>query len=160
LIWISGVASQAIPTNSFTSTYRNYKIIISNLTSSVNSAQVRYRFRVAGVDNTSSEYVRLGFAAFSTTLQSESFTETSYYLGNTSSTSTVPSFAFIDLTNPQTTQRTGVSYTVFSAETTTAFSLLGFHILNGSSSAQFDAINIFPSSGNISGTIQVFAYNQ
>jgi len=47
--------SASLPINTFTSTYRNYKVIIDISATTARSA-VKLRFRTAGVDNTTADY--------------------------------------------------------------------------------------------------------
>ena len=152
----SGVASQAAPTNTFTSTYRNYKIILSNMTCSVNNTSYRMRLRIAGVDTTTTTYTRFGTESGTSSLSNNYASSTNWYFGNLSSTATVPSFAIIDLFNPQVATRTQISSQSLGPENNSGYSIIGFQSDTGS---QFDSFNIFADSGNISGTMQIFGYN-
>ena len=150
----SGVASQSAPTNTFTSTYRNYRIIFSNLTTSAGT-NARFRLRSAGSDTTTSSYYRYGSVSTSGSLANAFEGNTSFYLGVASSTSTNNAFAVIDLINPQVVSRTPISYQSWSTGGS-FFNVGGYQ----EDSTQFDSITIFPDSGNISGTMQIFGYNQ
>jgi hypothetical protein len=51
----SAVSSFSLPTNTFTSTYSNYKLLVT-LDSKSASGNLNLRFRVAGTDNTTNNY--------------------------------------------------------------------------------------------------------
>jgi len=153
----SGVANQAAATNTFSSTYRNYKIILSNMTSSVNNNPYRLRLRISGTDTTTTSYYRFGYTSNSGALSNNYAASTNFYFGNLSSTATVTSFAVIDISNPQVATRTQISYQYYGAENNEGGAVTGYQSDTGS---QFDAFNIYADSGNISGTMQIFGYNQ
>jgi hypothetical protein len=153
----SGVASQAAPTNVFTSTYRNYKVLLSNLTSSVSSTELRLRLRISGVDTTTSTYTRYAFNSSATSLTNAPATEASFYIGGPDSTSTNTSFAILEFFNPQVATRTQVKWDLL---TPIGNFYVGAAGLQTDAGSQFDSFNIFPASGTISGQMQIFGYNQ
>jgi lysylphosphatidylglycerol synthetase-like protein (DUF2156 family) len=153
----SAVSSQAAPNNTFTSAFRNYRILLSNLTSSVNGTELRLRLRTSGTDTTTSSYYRYAFAATSGSLINSYALEASWFMSALDFTATVPSAVSIDLFNPQVATRTQIHYQMFSANTNLFLGASGFQVDTGS---QFDSINIFPASGTISGQMQIFGYNQ
>jgi hypothetical protein len=151
----SGVASQTAPASTFTSTYRNYRIIFSNLTTSVNATNLRLRLRASGSDTTSNTYYRFGTidgppGNFGTGYEQN----TSWFAGNNSSSSV--SFITIDLINPQLATRTGIDMHYLSPGNNLFFMVAGYQ----SDTTQFDSFNLYPDTGNVSGTMQIFAYNQ
>ena len=146
----SGVASQASPTNTFTSTYRNYRIILSNLTSTVADTEFRLRLRAAGTDTTTSTYQRYGISGATASPS----TETSFFLSLLSTTATNQMFTIMDFFNPQKATRTQTQY--FSMTTSSNFQAAAFQQDN----TVFDAVNVYPASGNISGQMQIFGYNE
>jgi len=83
LVYITGatfsaVTSFSLPTNTFTSTYRNYKIIVK-VTDTVSAANITMRARIAGADRTT-RYYQMSPAA-----QSNSGTASNVGEGNASS---------------------------------------------------------------------------
>jgi hypothetical protein len=153
----SGVAAQAVPNGTFTSEFRNYKIIISNFTSTNDGVDTRLRLRISGTDTTTTTYFRRALQASSSSLVNSAESSTGFYIGNTSSTTTVPSIISIELFNPQVATRTQIAFQMFSGQNDSYFAGSGFQ---QDTASQFDAFNIFGSSGNIAGQIQVFGYRQ
>ena len=151
----SAVASQALPASTFTSTYRNYRIILSNITSSVDAAPFRMRYRASGSDTTSNTYFRYGSSSTSGSLTNYYEQNTSYYIANLSNQSAIPLFTVIDLSSIQTATRTMIAYYGLSPQNGSMFYAGG----QQTDSTQFDSLNFFPDSGNISGTISVYGVN-
>jgi hypothetical protein len=157
----SAVASVSLPANTFTSTYDNYKIIVSNVTSSVGSSQdFSMRLRKAGTDNTSAIYYRQFLTSTNTTvIAGKNTAATTMFIGEIISTGFQ---AFdINIFNPQiATSKTAFTWNATGATTATVANLFaaGTHDLN--SSADFDSVTIACSSGNMTGTIYAYAYNK
>jgi hypothetical protein len=160
-VTFSGVSSVSLPTGTFTSTYDNYKIIISNVTSSVGSSQdISMRLRKAGTDNTSAIYYRQFLTSSNTTvIAGKNTAATTMFIGQIINTG-FQSFS-IEIFNPQiATSKTAFLWNGMDAPTTSPsnFFASGTHDLN--SSADFDSVTIACSSGNMTGTIYAYAYNK
>jgi hypothetical protein len=157
---ISFSAVTSLSLNSvFTSAYNNYKVIVAGLTGSV-VTQTFGRWRVSGTDTAANYdnaafYVKNGATSgvagvTGATLSSFGFA----YHYNSSGYRTTS--AILDVYGPQLAQSTTATYQSANYDSS-------FFSLNGatyhSPSTQFDGLTIFPGSGNITGTIQVFGYN-
>jgi hypothetical protein len=96
----SGVSTISLPTSTFTSTYDSYKIIWDASTcTSAPSAAVRFRFRLAGTDNTTAgSYNHTGFIA----------TESALSLNNDSST-----HSFVSSFQSSTPERFAITIELF-----------------------------------------------
>jgi hypothetical protein len=137
--------------NVFSSAYNNYKIFLRVSGSSVNGTDINMRTRAGGVDFSSNLYLRAV-----------------YYLGITSNTS-LQGFPnqtsnFTSIANTSDLLGVGAEVTVFSPflsdetviKSTSSGSLVyeTSAIINASNS--FDGFTIYPSSGNMTGTLRVY----
>jgi len=150
----SAVASQSVNTV-FSSTYQNYVVQI-NLDSVSATGYQQLRMRVAGADDSTSNYFWSGIynSSSGTTPTGEGGgTATSFTYGYMESTAT--GTATFDFANPFATKKT--TYTnLFSRATGVGNSL--FYTNGGAFNAttSFTGFTIFPASGNITGTIRVY----
>jgi hypothetical protein len=140
--------------NCFTSTYGNYKVMISGLTSSVDDVRIDLRFRVSGTDNTASDYYDQEFYANGTSLTGSRQSAQTYIRFGYSQIAG-PNHISAEFMNPQAASRTSI----------TAMTLLGsggpklivssqMHL----GATSFDGFSVFPASGTFSGTIRVYGY--
>lgn len=138
----------------FTSKYKNYKIVLSNIVDS-SDITAKMRFRSTGVDNTTGNYFynSLGYAnatQFNLTASNTDHLEFSVWSAHASGGS-----AELLITNPYTSlskQMIGSSRGSYATNTT--------HAVGGAfnGSALFDGITIY-SGTNISGEISVYGFN-
>jgi hypothetical protein len=156
----SAVSSQSI-NSVFSSTYDNYRII-TNLDTSATSISCRFRLRVSGSDNSSSNYVHDainpgggGTASITTTGASP---ETSWQLvasgGLTSASS-------MDIYYPFATDNTGFTYNSFyvdssSGTTTDHRAIFKAGVVTVTTS--YDGFTFFPDSGTMTGVVSVYGY--
>ena len=139
----------------FTSDYTNYKVILDNLTSTGN-VNIDIRLRANTTDETSSNYVRQGLAATSTTVSAARVIATSYSIGSCSGIDN--SSILIELTNPQTTDRTHIySQNMFLESGVGAHykSFYGYVDLL----TQYNGFTIL-TSANFAGTMSVYGYKK
>ena len=101
----SGVASVSLPANTFTSTYDNYRLVIT-LTSTV-TTDLRWRGRTSGSDNTVSSYVFQILEAYSTSVGAARTTGANYGYAGYSESGNTNSY-ILDVVNPFATQPTGI----------------------------------------------------
>jgi hypothetical protein len=150
----SGVTSISLAADTFTSTYTNYKIIISELFGATGGNGVSFRLRKAGVDNTTaSSYRRRGYAA-GATLALTGGDDTSYFLTIVNSGSTAPTSGFLDLFQPKKNNQTSIQATFFSEATESTYAGAGRHTVVDT----FDSMTIF-CAVNLTGTVSVYGYN-
>lgn len=141
--------------NVFSSTYKNYQIIIGDFTTSINSSAIRMRLRVSGSDNATGSYYQAGAASYSASpVAYLGSGATSFGIGD-SSTSKFYS-ANILITNPFIASETSGSQIISGYSGAVAW--VSTNLLHNGI-VSFDGLSIYPSSGTMTGSIQVFGYN-
>jgi hypothetical protein len=150
----SAAASASLPTNSFSATYKNYKVIYQ--LSAVSGANaLRIRFRAAGSDNTASNY---DFAEYgrqygaATAIVNESTGADNLYLVNSISYSALS----IDVLTPQATAQT-IMFSSVNGNNTTADGAFQYNA-RFTATTSFDAMTLYVSAGTITGTFRVYGY--
>ena len=150
----SASATASLPTNSFSSTYKNYKVIYQ--LSAVSGANAfRMRFRAAGADNTASNY---DFAEYgrrygaATAIVNESVAADNLFLGNSISYSALS----IDVLTPQATAQT-IMFSSVNGNDTTADGAFQFNA-RFTATTSFDSMTLYVSAGTITGTYRVYGY--
>jgi hypothetical protein len=149
-------AASSVSLNScFTSTYDNYKVVISYTMSADSTLQLR--MRAAGADNSAGTYggfcraYSLGGGAQSD-LWAQVTTQTSVRIGDGSSGKCRTSF---EMMNPAIAENTFFANgSQYDPNNTDAGIWYGAH----TTATAFDGLTIFPASGTITGTIRVYAY--
>jgi len=156
LVCVSGVASVSAPANTFSATYKNY-LVTCNV-SGTSATVLRLKLRVGGVDTTATSYF---WAAVRSSYASGTYAG---FSGNG-----LAYYELSDLTNSATNvfDNTFSFMRPFDAVTTNIFHQArgdanGAHYGSGvfSATTSFDSFSIFPAAGNITGTLQVYGYNQ
>ena len=151
----SAVSSVSLPNSTFTSTYRNYRIVlqISNVASTTAST---IRLRASGSDNTTSNYrsVIIGLSDSNVTNNSTS-QGTSSWLGIGANTNTAAAMT-VDVMAPQVTQQTQLFGVI-------AYSNSGYGHIGGLLSGNFIATTSFDAlsfifAGNTDGIYRVYGY--
>jgi len=150
----SAVSSQQV-NNVFSATYKNYRAVI-NIDSASASTFLRYRFNTSGTDNTNNNYVG--------TLVSAQWTGTVFTNDNLG-TSTVGTLGYlatsaqssmtVDIFNPFGAFNSGVSSLGFRGDSFGTWASGWF-----STTTSFTGFTLLPSSGTITGQIQIFGVNQ
>jgi hypothetical protein len=149
----TGVASVSL-NNVFTSTYKNYRVLIFCNTSTTSS--IRIRMRAAGSDNTASSYFSNQFGR-NADGASVSITENSGTSGlMTRSVGASDNFAMqLDVRNPQLAKKTIWSGNTYNDQA--ADQMQGGFVHTPLTA--FDGFTLFPSAGNVNDVeIQVFGY--
>jgi len=139
----------------FSSTYANYKIIISHY----GSAGTTFAFQMISATNTvdnGGNYFGYGLAYNAGTTDIGGAGTTSQRCGGHSSVSTILCETVIDMANPNIAARTQANIHAFDANGP-AVLLLGTQV---ATSTQYTGIQIVPASGTITGTIRVYGYRQ
>jgi hypothetical protein len=149
----SGVTSVSLPANTFTATYRNYRIIF-RATQNTSTGDLTVRLRAAGVDlatGYTNGGIMTGISNNNTRIGS--FGNTSWSIvqcsaGNIFGMTT-------DLLGPQVTNQTLGFYNAFS---TSAGDLKTIGIQVGDSNS-YDSLSFITSAGTITGTVETYGYN-
>jgi hypothetical protein len=159
LVFITGatfstVSSFSLPTDTFTATYRNYRMFLEITASSANAANA-IRFRTAGTDNSGTGYrvMNTGITPNGTANNVTGDNQTSIGLG-----SGVFCGSF-DVLQPQI----NAAYTTVAGAFIQAnASTLAGQTLSSTSvtSASFDSLSVIAASGTISGLYRIYAYSE
>ena len=150
----SAVASVSLPTNSFSATYKNYRVIFDIQSSSVNAA-LTVRKRIAGTDTTGATYNSGGFIAPNTgaTSQIQSTGATSWATGI--SVNLGPAVHLIlDVIQPLFVG--GDAITVTGDISPAAWALI--LAWGGTSTTAYDSLSFLMASGNMTGSVRVYGY--
>jgi hypothetical protein len=156
----SGVSSQALPASTFSATYTNYRIIC-NIRSSSTNGTLYLKMRAASTDSSASYYQGAPLYISTGTLSNlnQNNASTGFYVGEFYSAGANLSWFAMDLQAPAVAVPTmhGFTFTFIDA---------GGGYRGGAGGGQhlvstaYDSANLIASAGNITGTIQVFGYNQ
>jgi hypothetical protein len=152
----AGVTSQSI-NDVFTATYANY-FINFEITQNTSNANIGFRFRVGGADNSTSNYLYT-----ITGLNTASSADNIVASGQTTSLftkgfATGVVAANMNFFGPQLSKTTAIT----SASYGTSTSGQGAHFTGAglfNASTQFDGITFITSAGTMTGTIRVYGYN-
>jgi hypothetical protein len=152
----SGATTVSLPTNTFTSTYSNYRIIFSSV---LTSSTLTMRYRTAGTDNTASSYIyaRNGFDGTATLNVGASFT-TSNNIAYGWDTASNHTWVF-DVYRPQETAFTNITWAGHSAPASYGGvgATTGYGVFQATTS--FDALTFISSvASNLTGTYRVYGY--
>jgi len=143
----------------FTTTYRNYRVVLTNVQVAIGGHAIRLNFRAGGTTNASGNYkyafrgLRTTGASGDTSLNSSTFTEIGIYIGYPGADL---GGATIDITQPQVAGTTFGFCNAVGYEGAYQFRQGGFvH----DSSSQFDGFRLTLSSGaNLTCVYQVYGY--
>lgn len=151
----SGASTFSI-NNVFTSTYKNYKVIIDNLEGSA-VAGIWLRVRANGTDLTSSNYQYQWIRVSSTTFTGFRGSDTQGRLSSTGSSGDKSSIVF-DILNPQVSTWTNIiSQALFTWTGTGASSESSTVLINNTN--QYDGFTIYPDGGTFTtGNIKIYGY--
>jgi hypothetical protein len=148
----SGVSSQAIPANTFSATYDNYKFILNCTQSTTVALFLRMR---TGSTNTATGYAQAGWsykADSATAVFANSADRAEMALGDGD---TAEQMYVGEIQKPFLTSNTGIHHQGMASYQNKG--VINSCILKNSTS--YDAIFIYPGSGTITGTIKMFGYN-
>lgn len=152
---VSFTSASAVSLNgTFSSTYTNYKLMISGTASGTTGDDLNLRLRASGSDNSTNNYnnyryIRAASAANSFNLQT---------IAKIGFHGELAWSARVDLFNPQTTDRTIIISESPHFSSGNSASSWNETIFNGTT--QFDGFTIFPEAGNFTGTIAVYGYRK
>jgi len=152
----SAVSSISIPANTFSATYRNYRVVFSSDSSTAGHIQIRWR--AAGSDNTTSNYysgywyTNIATGATGTDVAgaaSNIMSKMGY--SNAAGVLTM----FYDVFNPFETKATGIS--ALQSRNDAVINSVGGYF---QATTSFDSMTFIPSAGTTTGSVSVYGYNQ
>jgi hypothetical protein len=139
----------------FTSAYANYRIMFTGFGST--SLSLLSRLSVSGTPSSASSYNRQQLVATSTTVAGlRETSQTSWNIANNLSTAGGDNFS-MDIFNPQATANTSFNVLSLSTASSSYWQSVGGYF---NATTSFDGIQFLPSTGNFSGIISVYGYNQ
>ena len=157
---LSAVSSISV-NDVFSATYNTYKIVVNYIGSNSNGYDTKFRFRVAGADNTTSNYKNSGYGIADVAsnnmykLQSDG-SISNFNIGSVSSNSRV--YIIYDIMNPFRTEKTTMSGSWSYLENDGRF----FHNNNGgifNATTSFTGFTLFVNANNITGEVSTYGYN-
>jgi hypothetical protein len=148
----NGVSSVSL-NNVFSSTYKNYRVVINWLEGSVNTATVSLRLRASGTDNTGAfAYQPRGWKITGGTLAGFGTAGSSIPLNVISGADPI---TIMDVTLPFVTRQTNFIIDSFEGNNNDAWGFGATH----TQAVAYDGFTVFPSSGTFTGgTIYVYGY--
>lgn len=142
--------------NCFTSTYRNYKIVINIDSASSSASNLAIRMRVSGADN-SSNYYYFGIEPNSGSGTMYTTAGNGVNIGAVAYQGENGTDVSIDIYSPALAQKT--HYTTSYATSTPTYILIGGTYGGTHNVATaYDGFTLIPNGGNITGTIRVYGY--
>jgi len=152
----------SLPTSTFTSTYRNYRILFS-LTALTADADITLRMRASGTDNTTSNYFTMftGINSAGSAVSNTNTVASSFTFGESDSAfAGLYKFSF-DVLQPQVAQATvlqgNLSY--YTKTTVAAVAVNGSSWFNDTT--QFDSLTVISSvASSMSGVYRVYGYSE
>ena len=157
---IPAVSTFSLPTNTFTATYRNYKLVIT-LSATSGSPLLTMRLRAAGADNAGTDYT-YGFTGSkndAAILTHAALNATSMHAGEANSTSLGYS-ATLDIIEPQLALRTNISGILNWVDDGDTFIVFQSGGCRFKLTTVFDSITLIASTGTMTGTYRVYGYTE
>lgn len=154
---VSFTSASAISLNGcFSSTYQNYRIILTLTAKSVTD-ELWMRLRSSGTDSTGTNYNLAGYYAGTPAVGNGSLsTQTKWTFYGVNSAAAGRNVFPIDIANPFLTQETtGAASTA--SQGTTGFYWQGLAFLHDAGTS-YDGFTFLPQTGTITGTIRVYGY--
>ena len=151
----SAVSAVNLPLNSFTASYRNYKLLIT-IDSSSADVEMYYRMRLAGTDASGANYFGSGYQSVYTGSVGQDFSDNGTTAGTLGEVSGQGSFMDITFVNPNQALRTQFFSNCHVCSSVKEIFAGGMH---GVTTA-YDAISFYPVSGTITGRYQLFGVNE
>ena len=154
---ISGVASQSI-SDVFSTTYDNYRIVLSDLTAGTGTPDLNFRFRVSGADNTTSNYNNQKFYIFSSSGLETATAQTAFSLTTFSEVGNMS----LDIINPFATKKTAMTglVNVYQANVGVVTYVTRFVGCDFDATTSFTGFTLYPTASTITGTVSVYGYNK
>jgi len=153
-VTFSAVSSVSLPADSFTTTYDNYRVLF-HLASVSTSMTITTRFRTSGTDNSTANYsFYLRDSNSSSGADTNTFGRTQTSATIKSTASNVNSFVF-DVKNPKLTSVTTVTGQGNGQDSNLLTMGHSFTL-----TTSFDSMSFIASTGNFTGNVSVYGYNQ
>lgn len=155
----SAVSSVSLPASTFSTTYNRYQIILV-ITASSASATINARFRTAGVDYATGTYARQYLEAVNTAVAGARstaqtiMTQVSFAAIANENVTTIMELSNLMQTNQYANMITLSPYTV------SGNIAIDFKAFTAGVTTNFDSMSFIASTGNISGKVMCYGYNE
>jgi hypothetical protein len=137
----------------FTSSFQNYRIVITHTGSASTTFSFQMISATSTVDN-GANYFGYGFAYSSSISDAGNSGTTSQRCGGHSSDGNIPNETVIDMANPNIAKRTQSLIKAFDPSGPSMFNSTA----QVATTTQYTGIQLIPASGSITGTIRVYGY--
>lgn len=156
-VTFSGVSSVSL-NGVFTSAYKNYRLVVSDINSASGNSNFGLRLRSSGSDNAANSYYQYWTMKRlnGTTQDNTGGPSTLYTLFSYDANTSYSWNWYGDITSPQAARNTIVTGNGFAADTTSTYNVLST-ILHAVSSS-FDGVTFIPTASTMSGTVQIYGY--
>jgi len=153
----SAVSTVSLPTNTFSATYTNYKIIYTVTAASTDSTAINVRLRAAGTDSSAASYSNAGVTyqiGAATIAANNQNGGTAWQITNFNSSDR--NKIVLEIMSPQVAADTNFFWDTYGR----VGGAQGGGHGNGEfrAATQFDSLTLFPSAGTITGSYQVYGY--
>ena len=160
LVYVGGTTFDTTSTpfinGCFTSTYENYRVVMSLSCSSTTNLRMRFRSGT-NTPETGSVYDRFGFSFVGSVTSEISANQTSAYLGDITSAGLANQFvASLDIFNPNTALHTNTLPASWGSNSGTIF----FMPVRVESTTAYTGIELFADAGTLTGSMRVYGYRQ
>jgi hypothetical protein len=137
----------------FSSTYTNYRVLISNVTNTADNL-LNLRFRENVTDKATNYKTSLLRVVANNTVAGTFVASATAIVWTVKDTGAVPTYGVLEISRPSAT--TGLCYAssfdLSNSELRTMFAV-------NSDMSNFTGFSIFPTAGNVSGTVSIYGYN-
>lgn len=154
----SGVSSQSI-NDVFNTNFNAYKIVFNVSSFTTAATTLNLRMRVSGADNTDAQNYAAGTNPIYTTTTYSAYNSnaaTTWRLATNPAGSTAAMDGFIDLYLPFLTVLTKIDSMTITSSDATVVRIGGIHNVSSS----FTGFTIYPTAGNITGSLSVYGINK
>lgn len=155
IVTFSGASSISL-NNVFSSSYTNYRLIVFLTPSAFGT--VKLRLRASGTDATGSNYFFQQLRAYGTTIATSNLTETGWQFGASFNDDAIADYKAItcEIFRPNEAVNTKYLFTHFQGSDRPELNNVGgVHTV----ASAYDGFTIYPSTGTITGTVNVYGYN-
>jgi hypothetical protein len=154
----SGVTAQSLNAGTFTSAYKNYKLVV-NLTAKSATNSLQLRVRASGTDATGANYARAGYYSYGSGTSGHwgATGQTFIDLGTVNTAAAGRNVFVLDIANIQLAQETTITGNT-ATQDATGFLWLSYSFLHDVASS-YDSLTLYPNAGTITGTVSVYGYN-
>ena len=151
-------ASQSF-NNVFTSTYTNYKIIITGLYLTTGASDFRMRMRVGGSDNTSAAYIYSGFQSTNAALSNYASQQTNFYFCDNNSLNAADENSIeISLFRPALAKFTTGNWVYNGTNNSNPDGFAGQ--ISHAVATAYDGFTIYPGDSTLYGTVSIYGWSK